>query len=76
MNVGILDRILRITMGLLLIALAFFGIIGNWGYIGLIPLATGLLKWCPLYPLLGIQTCALHETIKRYPRIVALSDII
>lgn len=65
MNVGTLDRIIRILVGGLFIALAYFGVIGSWGYIGIIPLATGLLKWCPLYTLLGIQTCPLHATVKR-----------
>lgn len=65
MNVGTLDRIIRIIIGIALIALAFSGTIGLWGYIGIIPLVTGLLKWCPLYTLLGVQTCPLHETVKR-----------
>jgi hypothetical protein len=65
MNVGTLDRIIRIVLGITLIALAYTGVIGAWGYIGVIPLATGLLKWCPLYTLLGIQTCPLHTTVKR-----------
>ena len=65
MNVGTLDRIIRIILGLTLIALAYTGITGAWGYIGIVPLATGLLKWCPLYTLLGVQTCPLHETVKR-----------
>lgn len=65
MNVGTLDRLIRVLIGTLLIALAYFGVIGSWGYIGIIPLATGLLKWCPLYTLLGVQTCPLHETVKR-----------
>ncbi|MEA1988145.1 MAG: DUF2892 domain-containing protein [Pseudomonadota bacterium] len=64
MNVGTLDRIIRIILGLAFIAFAYTGTIGAWGYIGIIPLATGLLKWCPLYTLLGVQTCPLHETIK------------
>jgi len=65
MNVGTVDRIIRIIIGLVLIALAFTGTVGLWGYIGIIPLVTGLLKWCPLYTLLGVQTCPLHSTIKR-----------
>lgn len=65
MNVGTLDRIIRIVLGLILITMAYTGVIGLWGYIGIIPLATGLLKWCPLYSILGVQTCALHEQIKR-----------
>ena len=65
MNVGTVDRIIRIIIGLVLITLAFTGTVGLWGYIGIIPLVTGLLKWCPLYTLLGVQTCPLHSTIKR-----------
>lgn len=56
-NVGLWDRIIRIILGLVLIGLTTFEIIGVWGYIGLIPLATGLLKWCPIYTILGIKTC-------------------
>ncbi|BCN94041.1 membrane protein [Thiomicrorhabdus immobilis] len=65
MNVGTLDRIIRIVLGLALIALTYTGIIGAWGYIGIIPLATGILRWCPLYTIIDIQTCPLHETVKR-----------
>lgn len=65
MNVGTLDRVIRIILGLVLIALAYTGTTGAWAYIGVIPLATGLLKWCPLYTLLGLQTCPLHATVKR-----------
>lgn len=65
MNVGRLDQIIRIIIGAAFIALAYSGIIGNWGYIGVIPLFTGLIRWCPLYTVLGVQTCLLHETIKR-----------
>lgn len=65
MNVGQLDRIIRIIIGLVLIIAAATDTIGLWGYIGIIPLVTGLLRWCPLYTLIGIQTCPLHETIKR-----------
>jgi len=64
MNVGTLDRIIRITLGLVFIGLAYFDVFGAWAYIGIIPLATGLLKWCPLYTLLGVQTCPVHESIK------------
>lgn len=65
MNVGSLDRWLRIIIGALLIALAATNTLGAWAYIGVIPLFTGLLRWCPLYSLLGIQTCPLHEQVKR-----------
>jgi hypothetical protein len=56
-NVGNADRALRIVLGLLLIGLAFFGTIGAWGYLGVIPLATGLLSRCPAYSIFGINTC-------------------
>ncbi|PZW48332.1 Protein of unknown function (DUF2892) [Humitalea rosea] len=56
-NVGTIDRGLRIAGGLLLLALGYFGPIGWWGLIGLVPLATGLMGSCPVYSLLGIDTC-------------------
>jgi hypothetical protein len=56
-NVGTIDRVLRVLVGLVLIALAATHMIGAWGYVGLIPLATGLFRFCPLYSLLGIRTC-------------------
>jgi hypothetical protein len=56
-NVGGLDRIARIVAGLVLIALAVTGTVGVWGYIGIVPLATGLFKFCPLYTVLGLRTC-------------------
>ncbi|HET9112403.1 MAG TPA: DUF2892 domain-containing protein, partial [Burkholderiales bacterium] len=48
-NVGSADRIIRIVAGIILIALAATGTIGYWGYIGVVPLATGLIGWCPAY---------------------------
>jgi len=57
-NVGTIDRTLRIIGGLALIALAAFGQIGAWGYIGIVPLATGLFRFCPAYTLLGLRTCS------------------
>ncbi len=56
-NVGGLDRILRIALGLVLIGLAATGTISAWGWLGLLPLATGLIGWCPPYGFLGINTC-------------------
>ena len=61
-NVGGIDRILRIVAGLVLIALAFTGTIGAWGWIGLVPLATGLFRVCPAYGLLGMNTCPMKKT--------------
>lgn len=56
-NVGGIDRILRIVGGIVLIALTLMGTIGAWGWIGLVPLATGLFSSCPVYSLLGFNTC-------------------
>lgn len=56
-NVGTIDRALRVIAGLLLIALSLFGVIGLWGWIGIVPLATGLFSFCPAYRLLGLSTC-------------------
>jgi len=57
-NVGSVDRILRIIVGLALIALVFVGPKTAWGWIGVIPLVTGLLRTCPAYSLIGVNTCA------------------
>jgi len=57
-NVGTLDRILRIAVGVVLIALAFVGPQSPWGLVGIIPLATGVFGTCPIYSLLGINSCA------------------
>ncbi len=56
-NVGGIDRILRIVVGIALIAAAATGAIGVWGYIGVVALATGLMGWCPPYAVLGFNTC-------------------
>jgi hypothetical protein len=60
-NEGSIDRGLRIAAGLVLIALAATGTVGAWGYVGLVPLTTGLLGWCPAYTLLGINTCPANK---------------
>lgn len=60
-NVGGIDRILRIVAGLALIAMAAAGIIPVWGYIGVVPLLTGVFKFCPVYPLLGLNTCPMQK---------------
>jgi hypothetical protein len=60
-NVGGIDRIARIVLGLVLIALAATGTISAWGWIGIVPLATGALSFCPLYPLLGLSTCPMKK---------------
>jgi len=56
-NVGSLDRVLRIVVGIILIALAFVGPKTAWGWIGVVPLVTGLFSTCPVYSLFGIKTC-------------------
>ena len=56
-NVGIPDRSLRIAAGVALIGFAVVGWIGPWGYIGIVPLLTGLLRMCPVYALFGISSC-------------------
>ncbi|MCB5426158.1 DUF2892 domain-containing protein [Altererythrobacter sp. CC-YST694] len=60
-NVGRTDRILRILVGLVLIALVFVGPKTPWGWLGIIPLATGLLRSCPLYSLIGVNTCGVKQ---------------
>ena len=61
MNVGNIDRILRIVIGLVLIVLAATNTVGVWGYIGIVPLLTGIFKFCPAYSLLGINTCPMDK---------------
>jgi hypothetical protein len=61
-NVGTLDRVLRIVAGLVLIGLALAGVSGAWGWIGVVPLATGLLRFCPAYTLLGLRTCPANSS--------------
>ncbi len=56
-NVGGIDKIIRIIIGALLLILAATGTLGAWAWIGIVPLATGLMGWCPAYSLLGIKTC-------------------
>jgi uncharacterized membrane protein YfcA len=60
-NVGGIDRTLRIIVGLGLIAAAVTGTIGVWGYIGVVPLLTGLIGWCPPYAILGFNTCSMKK---------------
>ncbi len=60
-NEGGLDRAVRIVVGLALIALAATGRIGVWGYIGIVPLLTGIAGVCPAYSLLGMSTCPMKK---------------
>jgi len=56
-NVGSVERVIRVIAGIAILSLAFVGPRSPWAYLGIIPLATGLLGWCPPYALLGISTC-------------------
>jgi len=58
MNEGTLDRVLRVIGGVVILALAFVGPKTPWGYLGLIPLITGMVGFCPLYALVGLNTRA------------------
>jgi hypothetical protein len=58
-NVGTVDRVVRVVGGVALITLALLGRIGVWGYIGIVPLLTGLFRFCPAYLPFGIATCRL-----------------
>jgi hypothetical protein len=60
-NEGGLDRILRIIVGLGLLSLVFVGPQTPWGYVGLVPLLTGLIGFCPLYAVFGVSTCKVKK---------------
>ena len=56
-NVGTLDRAGRVVIGLALIGMAAMDVVGPWGYIGVVPLLTAGLGFCPLYSIIGLNTC-------------------
>ncbi len=58
------ERVVRLGLGIVLIGLAATGRVGAWGYIGIVPLLTGLVGSCPLYSLLGISTCAVRTSAR------------
>lgn len=60
-NVGGIDRIIRIALGLILIGLAATNTIGWWGWLGIVPLATGAIGWCPPYSIFGWNTCSMKK---------------
>jgi len=60
-NVGTVDRLMRITLGVVLIGLTLAGLIGVWGWIGILPIVTGVFRFCPAYRLLGINSCRLRS---------------
>ena len=60
-NEGTIDRALRVAAGLLLIILTLTGTIGPLGWLGVVPVLTGAIGWCPLYTVLGINTCPMKK---------------
>jgi hypothetical protein len=56
LNVGGIDRILRVVLGAGLVAATGLGLLPAWGWIGIVPLATGVVGYCPFYPMLGVST--------------------
>ena len=60
-NVGGIDRVARIVAGVVLIALAATGTVGVWGWIGVVPLATGTFRFCPAYLPFGLSTCPMKK---------------
>jgi hypothetical protein len=58
-NEGTADRVIRIVIGLALLSLTLVGPQTLWGYVGIVPLATGLFGFCPLYRIIGVNTCGL-----------------
>jgi hypothetical protein len=60
-NVGTVDRIARVLLGVVLIALTLTGAIGAWGWIGVVPLLTAAMGSCPLYSVLGFSTCPTNK---------------
>lgn len=61
-NEGILDRTLRVVVGLVVLSLVFVGPQTPWGWIGLVPLLTGAVGFCPLYKVIGLNTCPLKKS--------------
>jgi len=63
-NEGTLDRVLRVILGLALLSLVFVGPQTAWGWLGLVPLITGLVGMCPIYSILGLSTCPVKNRIE------------
>lgn len=61
-NEHVIERALRVALGLGLLAIAFVGPKTPWGFVGVVPLLTGLLGSCPLYTLFGISTCPMKKS--------------
>ena len=61
-NEGTIDRALRVIAGLVLIGLAATGTVGVWGWIGVLPLVTGIVGFCPAYAIFGMSTCPMKKS--------------
>jgi len=60
-NEGTIDRALRVIVGLVLVGLAASGTVGAWGWIGVLPLVTGAVGFCPAYAIFGMSTCTMKK---------------
>lgn len=65
-NVGGLDRVARVIVGVALILASTLGLIGLWGWIGVVPLLTGLFRSCPVYKLFGLNTCPISKVDQKH----------
>ena len=61
-NEGTLDRSIRVVLGLILISLVFTGPATPWGWVGIVPLTTGVIGFCPLYKIIGLNTCPVSKS--------------
>jgi hypothetical protein len=61
LNQGAVDRVLRVLVGIAILSLAFVGPKTPWAYLGIVPLLTGIVGFCPLYAILGINTCGVSR---------------
>ena len=72
-NIHPVERVIRVTLGLFLMSLAFWGPTNLWYLMGIIPVMTGASGWCPLYTMLNISTCGIHFPNKNVKRNIELS---
>lgn len=70
LNIHPLERVLRVVVGLFLMTLSFWGPESPWYLLGIIPVATGLSGWCPVYTLLGVSTRRIHRPTVVSPQVI------